>query len=71
MFLPFAAVGRAVKLGRGPLRAFMGEPADENGMALPCALCDRRARHWLGAEPRCGRHLHGLSDSERRELQRR
>lgn len=37
-------------------RAFIGEPADARGNALPCACCDRRARLKVGAEPRCMRH---------------
>lgn len=40
-----------------PQKAFIGEPADENGNAIPCALCDRRARHRVGTEPRCMVHI--------------
>lgn len=39
-----------------PAKAFIGEPADENGNQLPCALCDRRARTRVAGEPRCSRH---------------
>lgn len=39
-----------------PLKAFVGEPADENGNQVPCALCDRKARTRVGGEPRCYVH---------------
>ncbi len=41
------------------MKAFIGEPADEHGNALPCTRCDRRARSRVGPnrEPRCMRHL--------------
>lgn len=43
------------------MKAFQGEPADEQGNAVPCQYCDRRARHRVGATretaiPLCARH---------------
>lgn len=40
-----------------PQKAFIGEPADEKGNAIPGALCDRRARHRVKGEPRCMVHI--------------
>jgi hypothetical protein len=43
------------------VKAFIGEPSDERGNAVPCHYCDRRARYRLGvtralALPLCSRH---------------
>jgi hypothetical protein len=38
------------------LKAFIGEPADQHGNAVPCASCDRRARSLVSGEPRCALH---------------
>ena len=41
------------------VKAFIGEPADGAGNALPCARCDRRATTRVGPErePRCSWHV--------------
>lgn len=39
------------------MKAFIGEPADAQGNQVPCARCDRAARHRVEGEPRCSRHL--------------
>ncbi len=52
------------------MKAFIGEPHDGNGNAVPCALCDRLARMRVaGGEPRCMRHAtSSLPADEQRAL---
>jgi hypothetical protein len=53
-----------------PVKAFIGEPADRHGNALPCARCDRRATARVGGELRCSWHLtEALPAAVRRGLQ--
>lgn len=42
-------------LGGVRLKAFLGEPGDDRGQAVPCHYCDRRARDRIGPT-RCSRH---------------
>lgn len=39
------------------LKAFIGEPRDAAGNAIPCACCDRRAITRVAGEPRCSWHV--------------
>lgn len=61
-------------------RAFIGEPSDRQGNAIPCTRCDRRATTRVGEarEPRCSWHvtetlplavLRGLRARRKREAQ--
>lgn len=49
-------VRRSPRSWGGALKAFIGESADAQGNQVPCARCDRAARHRVEGEPRCYFH---------------